>query len=170
MLAVQFAAVNCVSCERCRVETIDSNGRRHTIVWHPPEAHMTGLGVHARPAAKLTQLASTFDSEISLLRRGRRVSAKSIMGVMMLDICPGTIFEVQAEGHDEAAAVTVIASLLYGCFGEGLKCPDFGMFLDARKNSRSASPPMDESPDAILAEYALDLRRRGSCLHGLPYE
>ena len=42
------------------------------------------LGLHARASAKLTQLASTFACEVWLARNGRRVNAKSIMGVMML--------------------------------------------------------------------------------------
>lgn len=47
------------------------------------------LGLHARPSAKLTQLASSFKSHVFMARNGRRVNAKSIMGVMMLAAAKG---------------------------------------------------------------------------------
>ena len=61
------------------------------------------LGLHARASAKLTKLAGGFRSEIFLASNGRRVNAKSIMGVMMLAAGIGTEIEIETEGEDEAA-------------------------------------------------------------------
>jgi phosphocarrier protein len=77
------------------------------------------LGLHARASAKLTQVASGFQSEIWLSRSGRRVNAKSIMGVMMLAAGMGTTVLVEAEGADADAAVSAILKLIADKFGEG---------------------------------------------------
>jgi phosphocarrier protein len=77
------------------------------------------LGLHARASAKLTKLASTFQSDIFMSRNGRRVNAKSIMGVMMLAAGIGTQVEVETEGADEQAAMDAIATLVNDKFGEG---------------------------------------------------
>ena len=77
------------------------------------------LGLHARASAKLTKLASGFKSEIHLTRNGRRVNAKSIMGVMMLAAGIGSQVEMEADGADEQAAVDGIAALVNDKFGEG---------------------------------------------------
>ena len=77
------------------------------------------LGLHARASAKLTQMASTFKSEIWLSRSGRRVNAKSIMGVMMLAAGQGTTVEIEAEGEDAEAAVDTLLKLIRDRFGEG---------------------------------------------------
>jgi len=77
------------------------------------------LGLHARAAAKLTQLASKFDSEIFIARESRRVNAKSIMGVMMLAAGLGTTVRVDAAGNDAEQALTEIAALFEDKFGEG---------------------------------------------------
>jgi len=77
------------------------------------------LGLHARASAKLTKLASGFRSDVHLTRNGRRVNAKSIMGVMMLAAGIGSQVEVEAEGLDEQAAVDAIAVLVNDKFGEG---------------------------------------------------
>ena len=77
------------------------------------------LGLHARASAKLTKLASTFQSEVALSRNGRRVNAKSIMGVMMLAAGIGTEIEIETEGEDEAAAMAAIVALIDDKFGEG---------------------------------------------------
>ena len=77
------------------------------------------LGLHARASAKLTKLASGFASEIHLSRNGRRVNAKSIMGVMMLAAGMGAEVELEVEGSDEAAATQAIAALVADKFGEG---------------------------------------------------
>jgi phosphocarrier protein len=76
------------------------------------------LGLHARPSAQLTQTASRFQSEVFIAREGRRVNAKSIMGVMMLAAGPGTTVAVDAEGPDEEAAVAAIGALIDSRFGE----------------------------------------------------
>lgn len=76
------------------------------------------LGLHARAAAKLTHVASGFQSEIWLSRSGRRVNAKSIMGVMMLAAPRGSVLTVRAEGADEEAALAALVDLVRGGFGE----------------------------------------------------
>jgi phosphocarrier protein len=77
------------------------------------------LGLHARASAKLTQTASTFASEIWLTRNGRRVNAKSIMGVMMLAAGKGSSVTVEAEGADAERALAAILQLIGDKFGEG---------------------------------------------------
>ena len=76
------------------------------------------LGLHARAAAKLTQVAGGFQSEIWLSRSGRRVNAKSIMGVMMLAAGQGTSVLLEAQGDDAEAAIAAIAKLVADRFGE----------------------------------------------------
>jgi len=77
------------------------------------------LGLHARASAKLTQVASGFQSEVWLARNGRRVNAKSIMGVMMLAAGKGAAITVEAEGADAEAALLAIRTLVADRFGEG---------------------------------------------------
>ena len=77
------------------------------------------LGLHARASAKLTQSASRFESAIWLSRNGRRVNAKSIMGVMMLAAGIGSSVELETEGSDEQAAAAEIEALFNDKFGEG---------------------------------------------------
>ncbi|MFZ1909354.1 MAG: HPr family phosphocarrier protein [Burkholderiales bacterium] len=77
------------------------------------------LGLHARASAKLTQLASSFQSEIHLTRNGRRVNAKSIMGVMMLAAGKGSSVRIEADGEDAEVALTAIGTLIADKFGEG---------------------------------------------------
>ena len=77
------------------------------------------LGLHARASAKLTKLASSFQSDVFLSRNGRRVNAKSIMGVMMLAAGIGTVVELETTGPDEQAAIDAIAALINDKFGEG---------------------------------------------------
>jgi phosphocarrier protein len=77
------------------------------------------LGLHARASAKLTQLASSFRSEVTLSRNGRRVNAKSIMGVMMLAAAKGTAIGIETEGEDEAEAMRALLGLINDKFGEG---------------------------------------------------
>ena len=76
------------------------------------------LGLHARASAKLTQLASGFQSEIWLTRNGRRVNAKSIMGVMMLAAGKGATIEIETNGDDADAALQAILALIVDKFGE----------------------------------------------------
>ncbi len=77
------------------------------------------LGLHARASAKLTKLAGSFKSEVHLSRNGRRVNAKSIMGVMMLAAGVGTEIQIETEGADEQAAMDGIRALIEDKFGEG---------------------------------------------------
>ena len=77
------------------------------------------LGLHARASAKLTKLAGSFRSDIFMSRNGRRVNAKSIMGVMMLAAGLGTEVEMEVEGDDEQVAHNAIAALINDKFGEG---------------------------------------------------
>ncbi len=77
------------------------------------------LGLHARASAKLTKLAGSFKSEVFLARNGRRVNAKSIMGVMMLAAGMGAEVELEVEGEDEAQAFQSIEALVNDKFGEG---------------------------------------------------
>ena len=77
------------------------------------------LGLHARAAAKLTQMASSFAAEVWLSRGGRRVNAKSIMGVMMLAAGKGSRITVETEGTDADTALAAILALIGDKFGEG---------------------------------------------------
>jgi phosphocarrier protein len=76
------------------------------------------LGLHARASAKLTQLASSFRSAVFISRNGRRVNAKSIMGVMMLAAGIGSTVELETEGPDEAEALDALEKLFGERFGE----------------------------------------------------
>jgi len=77
------------------------------------------LGLHARASAKLTQVASKFESAVWISRNGRRVNAKSIMGVMMLAAGLGSTIQLEADGADEVAAIDALAALFNDKFGEG---------------------------------------------------
>ena len=77
------------------------------------------LGLHARASAKLTQLAAKFESDVQISRSGRKVNAKSIMGVMMLAAGKGARVTIEIDGPDEAEAMQAIATLIADCFGEG---------------------------------------------------
>ena len=77
------------------------------------------LGLHARASAKLTQTATAFSSEVWLERSGRRVNAKSIMGVMMLAAGKGATIIVDTECADADAALHSILKLIADRFGEG---------------------------------------------------
>ncbi len=77
------------------------------------------LGLHARASAKLTKLAGGFRCEVYMSRNGRRVNAKSIMGVMMLAAGIGTEVDIETEGEDEAEAMKSLVALIEDKFGEG---------------------------------------------------
>jgi phosphocarrier protein len=77
------------------------------------------LGLHARASAKLTKLAGSFQSDVFMSRNGRRVNAKSIMGVMMLAAGLGAEVELEVDGPDEAAATEALVQLFNDKFGEG---------------------------------------------------
>lgn len=77
------------------------------------------LGLHARASAKLTQLASEFPCEITLQRKGRKINAKSIMGVMMLAAGMGSEVILETSGEKEQEAMDAIEGLINNKFGEG---------------------------------------------------
>ena len=77
------------------------------------------LGLHARASAKLTKLAGSFKCEIHMSRNGRRINAKSIMGVMMLAAGLGSEVELETDGADEQAAMDGLRALIDDKFGEG---------------------------------------------------
>ncbi len=76
------------------------------------------LGLHARASAKLTQLASSFESEVWLEKGTRRINAKSIMGVMMLAAGKGASIVVETTGSDEDEAMAALLKLITDKFGE----------------------------------------------------
>jgi len=77
------------------------------------------LELHARASAKLTQLAAKYQCDVSLARNGRKVNAKSIMGVMMLAAGKGSRITLETEGTDEDEAMDALIALIGDCFGEG---------------------------------------------------
>ena len=77
------------------------------------------LGLHARASAKLTKLAGSFRSDVFMSRNGRRVNAKSIMGVMMLAAGLGAEIEIETEGEREQEAMDALCALVNDKFGEG---------------------------------------------------
>ena len=81
-------------------------------------AILNKLGLHARASAKLTQLASSFASDVWMEKGERRINAKSIMGVMMLAAGKGATVLVETTGADEQAANEAILELIAARFGE----------------------------------------------------
>ena len=77
------------------------------------------LGLHARASAKLTKLAGGFRCDVFMSRNGRRVNAKSIMGVMMLAAGIGSEVESETDGPDEQVATDALIALINDKFGEG---------------------------------------------------
>ena len=76
------------------------------------------LGLHARASARLTQVAGRFDADVWLSRNGKRVNAKSIMGVMMLAAAKGSTVLVETDGADESDAMNAVTALIGERFGE----------------------------------------------------
>ena len=76
------------------------------------------LGLHARASAKLTQIAGQFRSDVWVSRNGRRVNAKSIMGVMMLAAAQGSKVVLETEGPDENEAMEAVTQLIASRFDE----------------------------------------------------
>jgi len=76
------------------------------------------LGLHARAAAKFVQSASHFQSDINVLRNGKTVNGKSIMGVMMLAASKNAWIELKASGEDELIAMQELEALINNRFGE----------------------------------------------------
>jgi phosphocarrier protein len=77
------------------------------------------LGLHARASAKLTQMAGQYKSNVWLTRNGKRVNAKSIMGVMMLAAAKGTTIGIEIDGPDEEKAMLALTELIANYFDEG---------------------------------------------------
>jgi phosphocarrier protein len=75
-------------------------------------------GLHARPAARIVRLASSFAAEIELSKDGVGVNGKSIMGVMMLAAECGSALTIRADGPDAEQAVQALADLVASGFGE----------------------------------------------------
>lgn len=76
------------------------------------------LGLHARAATKLVQLASKYPCEVQLSHQGQSANAKSVMGVLLLCGSKGTIVEVTATGAQSAECVKAIGELIASRFGE----------------------------------------------------
>ena len=75
-------------------------------------------GLHARAAAKFVKLANTFDAEVVVVKRDKRVSGSSIMGLMMLAAAPGCALSIEANGPNAPDAVTALAKLVNDKFHE----------------------------------------------------
>ena len=76
------------------------------------------LGLNASASTKLTQLAAKYQCDISLARSGRRVNAKSLLGVMMLAAGKGSRIVLETDGPDEIEALRAIVALIADYFGE----------------------------------------------------
>ena len=77
------------------------------------------LGLHARASAKLTQVASAYPCEVWMERNGRRINAKSIMGVMMLAAAKGATVTIDTAGEQADEAMAALLALIADRFGEG---------------------------------------------------
>lgn len=94
----------------------------------PPEASATALtrsliivnrrGLHARAAAKFVTLAERFGASVDVVRDGQSVSARSIMGLMMLGAGKGATILLQADGWDAKEALDALAALVEAGFNE----------------------------------------------------
>lgn len=76
------------------------------------------LGLHARAAAKLVDLANRYDSHIEVSKDGQSADAKSIMGVLLLCGQQGSKITFRAAGSDSEAALAALCDLVAGGFGE----------------------------------------------------
>jgi phosphocarrier protein HPr len=76
------------------------------------------LGLHARAAAQLVQLASNFSSHIEIEKDNRRVNGKSIMGVMMLAAGKGSQITLHTDGEDEEESMNKLEELINNRFNE----------------------------------------------------
>jgi phosphocarrier protein len=75
-------------------------------------------GLHARAAAKFVSLAERFGASVDVVKDGQSVSARSIMGLMMLGAGPGCLIELRAEGWDAKEALDALAALVESGFNE----------------------------------------------------
>ena len=77
------------------------------------------LGLHARAAAKLVNLATAFEADVQIEKDGKRVNGKSIMSVMMLAASQGSVLTLHIDGKDEGEAMAQVVELINTRFGEG---------------------------------------------------
>ncbi len=77
------------------------------------------LGLHARAAAKLVNLATGFEADVEIEKDGQRVNGKSIMSVMMLAASQGSVLTLYIDGNDEGEAMARVVELINTRFGEG---------------------------------------------------
>ena len=75
-------------------------------------------GLHARASAKIVEAAARFQSEVTILKDGQRVNARSIMGLMMLAASQGSEIGLEAEGPDAPEAMKAMLALIEAKFGE----------------------------------------------------
>jgi phosphocarrier protein len=76
------------------------------------------LGLHARAAAQLVQLAASFSADLAITKDGQTVNGKSIMGLMMLAASQGATIEVEADGADAAEMLAAVEALIENKFNE----------------------------------------------------
>lgn len=85
------------------------------------EQHITiknKLGLHARAAVKLAELALKFDAIVTLVHGDKSASAASVMGLLMLETCQGQQIVIQAEGADAECALEAVKQLIEDKFEE----------------------------------------------------
>ena len=79
---------------------------------------LNATGLHARPASMFVQEAGKFKSDIYVIKEGKKINAKSIMGIMAGGIAKGTQVTIEAAGDDEEQAVETLVALIESKFGE----------------------------------------------------
>lgn len=83
------------------------------------EATITNpLGLHARAAARFVHTASGFSSRVRVIRAGKEMDGKSIMGLLLLAASQGSVITIVADGPDEAAAIEALCTLVRRGFDE----------------------------------------------------
>ena len=75
-------------------------------------------GLHARPASLLVKTAGSFHSEVTLIKNGMRINAKSVIGVMGAGISKGTTITVEVDGDDEEEAIKILIGMIEDGLGE----------------------------------------------------
>jgi phosphocarrier protein len=93
-------------------------GESHEAVVSRSVKIVNRRGLHARPAARLVNAAEQFSANVDVVRDGQVVSARSIMGLMMLGAGMGSMVELRAEGFDAHEALDAISQLIEAGFHE----------------------------------------------------